>query len=365
MFVASLLRKVIKKSNLGPICLFLNPHRCVQHDDKSVDLAKNFLNAYSADPSTSCVTKNNIDIVADLHIVVPAYNVEKYICQCIDSIVLPAKKISYSLTIINDGSVDGTCALLQNYKDIPEVEIIDQKNKGFSGARNAGLKNIKGRYITFVDSDDWVEWSVLEEMVLKADQVKSEMIEAGFFNVDTKGNLINRKVSVRNRFTGFPCGKVFIAEKWKHICFPVKYWFEDTIIEQILFEQLDNKQLYDKRCYYYRQNPNGITATCRKKNKSIDSVWILLSLHKDRISLGLPLSQEYYEFVLRHIYLTFNRIALQGSKVKKSCFLLLSDFVNKVFIDYHTEDGKIKRLEKAIRSYDYGKGIAFCEYIKI
>ncbi len=323
------------------------------------------MNDYSADSSTTCITKNNIDIIADLHIIVPAYNAEKYICQCIDSIVMPAKKISYRLTIINDGSIDGTYELLKNYKDIPEVEIINQENKGFSGARNAGLKNIKGRYITFIDSDDWIEWSVLEEAVLIADQSNYEMVEVGYCNVNKEGKYIKKKTIVRNGFTGFPWGKIFKSERWENICFPINYWFEDTIIEQILFEQLTNKKLYNKECYFYRQNPKGITATCKRKNKSIDSVWILLSLHKDRIALGLPLSQVYYEFVLRHIYLTINRLSMQRTKVKINCFLLLSDFVNSVFKGYHTRDEKMKNLEKYLSNYDYGKGIAFCEYIMV
>lgn len=353
--IGRIIKAVCRRLKINRALALFVPHKYITVTKDSVEDAKAFLNDFSRDPKTSCVYLNNVDPQVDLHIVIPAYNVEKYICQCLDSIVIPPKKISYILTVVNDGSTDMTGELLQKYSNIEQVEIITQENKGFSGARNTGLANIKGRYLCFVDSDDWIEWNVLEKMVLEADARKADMIEAGFYIVDEDGNIGREVKSDPNRFKGFPWGKVYVSEKFKNVVFPERYWYEDSIIEQILFETLPNKIALPESVYYYRQRSNSITKTSRGKNKSIDSMWILLALHKDREKLGIEKTQVYYEYVLRHIHLSFSRIAYQNKAIKEKCFIVFSDFVNTEFSEFYTESKEMKKLEKYLRNGDFGK----------
>lgn len=353
--IGRIIKAVFRRLKINRALAVFVPHKYLVIDKESVLEAKRFLNEFSKDPETSCVSLNQIEPQVDLHIIIPAYNVEKYICQCLDSIVKPNKKISYTVTVVNDGSTDGTGELLQKYADVEQVEIITQENKGFSGARNTGLKKIKGRYICFVDSDDWIEWSVLEKMVIEADGRKADMIEAGFYIVDEDGTVDREVKSDANRFKGFPWGKVYRSEYFERVVFPEGYWYEDSIIEQILFETMPNKFAFPESVYYYRQRSGSITKTSARKNKSIDSMWILLALHKDRETLGIEKTQVYYEYVLRHIRLSFSRIAYQSKEVKEKCFVIFSDFLNAEFSDFSTESGDMKKLEGYLRNRDFGK----------
>ena len=90
-----------------------------------------------------------------ISIIVPVYNVENYLERCVESI-LKQTYTNFELLLINDGSTDRSLDILKKYKEkYPEItKIIDKKNGGLSSARNAGIRDAKGEYLSFIDSDD-------------------------------------------------------------------------------------------------------------------------------------------------------------------------------------------------------------------
>ena len=123
----------------------------------SCDPAEAFaqLSQQAPSPGTSALTDNHIEQAEfDLTIIVPAYNAEKWICECMDSVLNQDTSYSYKVIAVNDGSVDQTPALLERYASDSRVTIVHQENRGHSGARNCALRNINSKYVMFVDSDD-------------------------------------------------------------------------------------------------------------------------------------------------------------------------------------------------------------------
>lgn len=96
-----------------------------------------------------------------LSIIIPAYNAEAYLPQCLDSI-LAQEHQGCEVIVVDDGSTDGTAALLEHY---PDVKVVHQANRGMSTARNRGLDEARGEYILFVDSDDLLTAGALETLV--------------------------------------------------------------------------------------------------------------------------------------------------------------------------------------------------------
>lgn len=96
-----------------------------------------------------------------LSIIIPAYNAEAYLPQCLDSI-LAQEHLGCEVIVVDDGSTDGTAALLERY---PDVKVVHQENRGMSTARNRGLDEARGEYILFVDSDDLLTDGALETLV--------------------------------------------------------------------------------------------------------------------------------------------------------------------------------------------------------
>lgn len=97
-----------------------------------------------------------------LSIIIPCYNAEKLIQKCVESILVQ-KGFDFELILVNDGSTDKTLEVLENLAQTDErIKVINQENKGLSGARNTGIEQAQGKYIMFVDADDWLEPNTLE-----------------------------------------------------------------------------------------------------------------------------------------------------------------------------------------------------------
>lgn len=111
-----------------------------------------------------------------ISIIVPCYNVEKYLKQCLDSIVNQTYK-NLEIICVNDGSTDNTLDILKEYafKDY-RIVIIDQENIGASQARNNALKIITGDFVAFVDGDDWIDKSVFEKAILKVTEFNCDLV---------------------------------------------------------------------------------------------------------------------------------------------------------------------------------------------
>ena len=99
----------------------------------------------------------------DFSIIIPAYNVEKYIRRCVDSVLNQTYK-NYEIIVVNDGSTDDTYNILKKEYKKKNIKLVDKKNGGLSSARNTGLQYAEGEYIIFLDSDDWWEKDLLNTL---------------------------------------------------------------------------------------------------------------------------------------------------------------------------------------------------------
>ena len=114
----------------------------------------------------------------DVSIIIPVYNVEKYIEQCLETVINQKTKYSYEIICINDGSSDGTSKILEKYKD--NLKIINAINNGPGAARNLGIKNSIGKYLMFVDGDDYVAENFVEKMINTLEKEEADVAICNF-----------------------------------------------------------------------------------------------------------------------------------------------------------------------------------------
>ena len=114
-------------------------------------------------------------------VIVPVYNVEKYLRKCLDSIIQQTYQ-NLEILIINDGSTDGSDVICREYveKDT-RIAYITKENSGVSDTRNMGLKQASGDYVTFVDSDDWIEKTYVEELYDKITTYNADIAIANYY----------------------------------------------------------------------------------------------------------------------------------------------------------------------------------------
>lgn len=129
----------------------------------------------------------------DISIIVPIYNAEKYIAKCVDSLVNQTKK-ELEFILINDGSTDNTEEIIKTYKD-KRIKYYKNKNQGIGKTRNFGISKSTGKYIMFLDSDDYLSKNACQKMYEKILESNSDLVICDFYKVYDSGKTEEVKLS--------------------------------------------------------------------------------------------------------------------------------------------------------------------------
>lgn len=322
------------KAMVNILCSF--PHKQLKITDKQIKWASTLLKDIYDDCDNSCLSSNKVSSEYDLHIIIPAYNAEKYMERCMESaIAAQTGQYKILITVVNDGSTDSTPDILKKYSGRKDIEIISQENRGYSGARNRALQNIRGRYITFLDSDD--ELGDINRLLSEALKEDADIAEGSYelFNDSraqkVKGCDTDSDSGGYGILYGYPWGKVYKNHLFRNISFPQSYWFEDTVGGMVLFHIAKRVVKRDIPCYRYRMNPLGITTLFKGNPKSCDSHWITERLMKDRALLGLDNNNDIARLMLvQQIRINYSRITkIKKNNIELALFILSCDLYNR------------------------------------
>lgn len=212
-------------------------------------------------------------------IIVPVYNVERYVERCINSIFAQIYA-AHEVICVNDGSTDGSLEVLQHLAiEHPSLKIINQANQGLGGARNTGVEHATGDYIWFVDSDDWIEPNSLSSLarliienhypgivlfdVYKTDGVERKPMDNLFgYQPDSipVKDYVRKLLLHRGHY--FACGKVFRRDRFlsSGFRFP-KGFYEDVALLPYYTRMTEKVRYLHKPLYNYYMRPGSITKT--------------------------------------------------------------------------------------------------------
>lgn len=210
-----------------------------------------------------------------ISIIVPVYNVEKYLQRCLNSIALQTYD-HFEAILIDDGSSDNSPQICDDYKQRDRrFQVIHQSNQGLSAARNHGLDVAKGDYITFIDSDDWVSADYLSELYSLTKNNQADMAIASHQHTTTfpaketkiKSSVKNYSrqealfelIAKQNQPFVISCGKLYRKELFNEIRFPVGKYHEDEFTSHLLISRASKIVYSNKILYFYYQRPNSIT----------------------------------------------------------------------------------------------------------
>lgn len=173
-----------------------------------------------------------------LSIIVPVFNTEPYLDECLESI-LGQNLQNYEVIVVNDGSTDDSEKIIFKYLNNNNLKYIKQPNAGLSVARNIGMKNAKGKYIAFCDSDDWVDLDYYSSMIEKAESTSSEVLIAGFYNsIDNSKHMTAFKTGGPRSFKELCIGNKKIHSNGD-LCFVPRYIYSMKFLltNSIVFEE--------------------------------------------------------------------------------------------------------------------------------
>lgn len=328
------------------------------------DSAKSILMECSPKPMMKC-QRNNKDSVKDLSIIIPVYNSEKTINKCITSIVKQITKYDYEIIVVNDGSQDRTRSIVEQVED-RHIKLINQENRGFSGARNRGIDESIGRYIMFLDSDDYLVGDCIDNMMDNIISEDADIVQGSYFSFigeenNRQDNILKARIIENNQIEmvsnpGFPWAKIYRRELFEKVRFPMDVWFEDTIVCMLLYRMCTKMVVTDEIVYAYRINPEGITKRARHSNKCIDHYWVMEYVLDKSHELGLPDDEIQYGLVSGHMStLLYRRISLMDKKVIESAFILACEMLDKIRPEGYISKGNFihRDIEKAFQTRNF------------
>ena len=218
--------------------------------------------------------KENKDLIS---VIVPVYNVEKYIRRCLDSIVNQTYS-NLEIILIDDGSKDASGKICDEYaKKDNRITVIHKKNGGLSDTRNVGINAAKGKYITFVDSDDIICCDYIEHLYYLLKKYNCKMSISGLEIVPSKNKKNDKYIEEKIEKTEAlrrllvddisvsSCSKLYEISLFKDVHFPKGKLYEDNGTTYKLIEKCDSIGYSNKKIYKYYRNSNSIT------NKKFDN----------------------------------------------------------------------------------------------
>lgn len=253
-------------------------------------------------------------------VIVPIYNVEKYLKRCVDSILLQTYK-DLEIILVNDGSSDNSLHLCKQFCEQDErIVLIDKRNGGLSDARNAGLQQATGDYVCFIDSDDFILPTMIEKMMHKiiidqADICVCDMeylYDDGVKSFASGGEL--EATSIKEmpqliRINNSACNKLFKTNMFNDIQFPVGKYYEDLATVPILLYKANRVTKVDEPFYVYYQRTGSIAHTASKKIFEIyDAIETCIHYVKAHGNEQEIIKELYHLYILHGLELTTVRI---------------------------------------------------------
>ena len=219
-----------------------------------------------------------------ISVIIPVYNMEAHLARCVDSVLSQSYR-ALDVILVDDGSRDGSGSICDGYAaQDSRVRVIHKENGGLSSARNAGLSAARGSYLSFVDSDDWLEPDTYRDMMCLIQETGAEIVCAGRYDADSEtgeksiglcpqkrevisGQELARRIFLWDNADSSACDKLYRRALFDGIQFPPGMICEDVAVTYRLCLRAERAALLPRPVYNYFHRPESIsTATVSERN---------------------------------------------------------------------------------------------------
>ncbi len=264
-------------------------------------------------------------------VIVPVYNVEKYLRKCLDSLIQQTLD-DLEILVVNDGSPDNSQKIIDEYAmEYPgRVVSFQKENGGQASARNMALDYAKGEFVGFVDSDDWVDTAMFETMYNKAIDEHADIVICNTVDHYPDREVYHRQSDVSKfRRCGSSCNKIFRRTLVGQTRFPSGLWYEDFCFSIQLLMQTEQVS-YCEDHFYHALERQGSTMNNSNSRKNLDMLEIMDRIVHFTEENGIREKYAYdLEYMMiEHILITsINRVAEQKTKDRNEVIEKLRKYV--------------------------------------
>lgn len=216
-----------------------------------------------------------------ISVIVPVYNVANFLNDCLTSIINQSYN-DIEIILVDDGSTDQSGEMCNKFAAKDErIRVIHQNNGGLSNARNVGLDVAKGKFVVFVDSDDYLHQKMIEKLYNAVVSWKADIACCDYTSIEFHNDsyseieVFKQRDAISKLFDdyGFQCfawNKIYKSSLFEHIRYPERKLFEDIATTYQLFKRVNRVVYIKEKLYFYRQRTNSITKTkFNKRNRDL------------------------------------------------------------------------------------------------
>lgn len=279
----------------------------------------------------------------EVSLIIPVYNVEGYLDKCLQSVEKQTCK-DIEVIIINDGSTDNSYEIVKKYVERNEnFQCYTIENRGQGGARNYGLEKARGKYVCFLDSDDYISVDCIEKLLQKAKESDSDVVVCNNYDVDEDGNVIeyyknkyqHSTTSVHEEPSIFfnrvcPWGKLYKKELFEGLEFVSRQWYEDMrLLPKVLLKA--NKVSYIEDSLFYYVQRQGSTMNNSKVERNIEIINAFEDLFSYFKQNGFyeQFKEELEYLVIEHIVVAgITRVALQKGTKRRGVLQKMQEYLS-------------------------------------
>ena len=277
----------------------------------------------------------------DLSVIVPVYNVERYVGACLGSVL--SQDIggrTFEVIAVDDGSTDASGDLVDRVAEKDDhLRVIHQENGGLSCARNTGISAARGRYLACVDSDDMLAPGHLRALLERMDAEPSDVVSSLWQRMAEDGTPLG--LGEPRRTFMAPWGRLYRRAVWERLRFPVGCWYED-LVTPCCVQPLFSESFVDNVGYLYRYRPGSIVFSSTRNPKALDSFWVTEELLRWRHDLGITLCQADLDRLLSLLGPTLmGRAIILDTSEMRALFSLCCDLFTSLteLADVHASRG--------------------------
>lgn len=291
-----------------------------------------------------------------ISIIVPIYNVEKYLGECLDSLINQTYT-NLEMILVNDGSTDNSLEIAQEYslKD-SRIKLFSKTNGGLSDARNFGLKQATGDYIGFLDSDDKVFNNIYEVLLKLIKENNSDMSMCSYLRSDEeydKNEIIVNTFEIKDIYNDIILDKInahvwdklFKKNVFDDITFPYGLHFEDLAIFYKLAFKMKKITISNEKLYWYRVDRKD-SITQDNKNSLFNAVCIS-QIYREKTDFAylnnIEVKDQVLKMSIKYNTDTYRNIKKENKHIEE--LLKIQDYINKYYKDI-MKDNKIDILKK-------------------
>lgn len=319
--------------------------------------------------------ENNLPVIT---VIIPVYKVEQYLERCVES-VLKQTYSNLEIILVDDGSPDNCPSICDEYaKKDDRIKVIHKQNGGLSDARNVGIKNATGEYITLLDSDDYIHNEMIQILYDRLNADFSDLALCNYLCFDDNGNdysyenslpiqdeVLTATEAQHKLFGDFhwhyviACAKLYKKELFDNFEYPIGRLHEDLFTTHLIFEKCNKISTIKKPLYYYYQNENSITHVYNIKRLDANDAYA--ERYQFFVNKGDYYCANYcLKFMVEKLEIAYNRLSKNEEALKIICLYKEKfDELYKDFLSYKCEIFEKDNLDLCYK--DLGK---YCRFNK-